>query len=91
MKALSMDELTKCYRALERALEELPETPSKEGAALVLRYAEDAEQLAARARQTFAASPNAPEAEIDALHAAMSDASGVLQRRFAGLVPPRLS
>lgn len=91
MKPLSVVELIARYRALQSALEALPANPTRDGAALVFQYADEAAQLAERTRETFLAFPDAAEVEIDELHAAMSDASGVLQRRFSAFVAPRLS
>ena len=83
-------ELIALFRKLEQVLGLLPENPPPE---LVFRYADEAQRLVELMRATFehpAVLTTTTEAEIDELHAAMSEASLVLHRRFPQL-PPRAS
>ena len=88
MKApVTLAELTALFRQLEHAIGLLPEDPPP---ALVFRYADEAKRLAELMRRAFeqpAILATATEAELDQLHAAMSEASLLLHRRFPQLAP----
>lgn len=85
---VTLAELTALYRQLEHALGLLPESPPP---SLVFRYADEANHLAKLLHAALAQPAlRATEAELDQLHAAMSEASLLLHRRFPQL-PPRES
>lgn len=84
---VAIAELTALFRQLEQAIGLLPENPPP---ALVFRYADEAKRLADLMRLVFAQPAilaTTTEAELDQLHAAMSEASLLLHRRFPQLAP----